>query len=661
MKHPATNLQTMALIFSFFITFFCVSCSDEDLFSDIFEEPQSQGVGDKPGKDEDAGEEGQAEEPSQEDPTEDYGEVDEALNNGETLAINTDPCDFDLSSVGNGETVSIACTMDLKGQTVIVPSNVTLKYDGGQIINGSLSFSGGWIDGKLLNKNLEIKGNAQLTDPNFLFFPERWQMVQGKTDDAHALANRLNIQQAIDLSKRLGAEVFTLGKMDAYFKISGEWGDSRVQDQYAISIPSNFHFNMGSNTTLRVEPNNWPVGSFLSVYEKNNVVISGGHLIGDRYAHDYSPIVNDYGISRSSHEWPGLVVVSGSKDVILEGVSMSDSTADNFIAGSASGHRTNPNTPYNSNIIVRNCIMKGGRRNNISVTDGKDIRIEGCMIADAGQGESITDSNGAKIYSSAGVAPKVGLDVEPFRGMDSNGNTVDYEKVENLIITGCRFVNNKVASIVEYSGVNTTIDGNFSDNCMVASYSTGTKFLNNTIEASEVNRSNRAIETGNWIVQVNGVERQLAENNVVQGNIIKGFVKGIVVNGKNGTVSDNKIYDFVSGIWLNDATDFTFDGNIMDNKNRETYSHGIYILNVKVSNLTFNNQDITVNRTPVYIKNVTNSGSIVFSNSTFKSLEGYPIIIRDIANVTVSNSLLINTSIETSNTLGFKQSGNSDQ
>jgi len=48
----------------------------------------------------------------------------------------TKPCDFSLSTATVGDTLIIDCVLDLQNQSVSLPSNVTLEFDKGDIING---------------------------------------------------------------------------------------------------------------------------------------------------------------------------------------------------------------------------------------------------------------------------------------------------------------------------------------------------------------------------------------------------------------------------------------------------------------------------------------------------------------------------------------------
>ncbi len=577
------------------------------------------------------------------------------------LEISKTPCSFTIDSLSPNDVIDIDCQIDLKGATIQLPKNITLNYNGGEIINGTLNFSEGIIDGKLLNHTLNITGNGQLNSINFFFYPERWNIVGGKTSNKIALQNKLNLQKAIDQVKAFSfttskKQIFSINNLDAYFRtINEEWVDSYGYNRSAIHLPSDFHLKMSNNTFLREQPNRWPRGIFIGIYEEKNVLVSGGNLIGDRFSHVYTPIKDEVGIARNSHEWHTLIVVAGCKDILLEGIHMAESTGDGFIAGATKGfrHTGGPNKKFNTNITVRNCVIESSRRNNISVTDGEDIYIENCTIKDAGNGDSVLDTDGNKIFSAAGVAPRVGIDIEPFRGYNDDGSFRDFEIVDRTTISGCTFINNNVASIIDYSGLNTTIKNNTSDHGFFASFSTGTQFLNNTLKASIKNKDIVAITTGAWLIKINGVDTELSKNNKVIGNTIEGFRVGVTSRGNDGLVSNNIITDFEYGIQVKNTTNFTYNNNKM--LSTQTNSIGIAIANTFAKDLLFTKSNITVPRKPIeiYVVNNTakhNSNKLTFTGkSIFKSTEGRQIFIKDTPNVEISNSTLTNTGIKTEN------------
>ncbi len=605
------------------------SCSDDE----IFVEPEST----------EQVAEGESETPGASENSEDSGEegVDTSL-----------PCDFTLANAEPNSTVVIDCTMNLEGTTITIPSGVTILSKGGSITNGTINFSEGTtVDSELLNSTITLGGNAPvIKDDTFEFAPERWGVVEGKVSDEVAFSNRDSLQNAIDLAKSLNVKTFEIGAMDAFFHLDYVWTNARGYNDRAIHLPSNFHLKMSNETFLRLQPNFWPRGYFVSVVEQRNVRITGGNLIGDRYEHDYSPITDEVGIPRNTHEWPGLLVISGSQDVLVDGTYMANSTGDALIVGAA-GNRNDPNVLFNKNIIARNCTMHESRRNNISITDGEDITIEGCTITDAGLGESTFEGN-RKIITSAGIAPKVGIDIEPFRGFEPNGDFINFEKVERVLVTGCTFTGNNVSSFVNYSGTDVVFENNFSDHTVGASFDDGgTKFYNNTLEANEKNRALNGINFGTFIVNVNGRDVQYSSGSEAIGNKISGFLRGIRVTGKDPIVRDNIIEDFNVGVQV-DSDNVVCENNQMTT-NRFVAAYGFFVENV--SNGKFNNNKMILPRRPLYFKNLNrdNGSKITIENNTFESLEGFDLLFENVRNITLKQNEFKNTKIEERSTTNF--------
>ena len=130
-----------------------------------------------------------------------------------------EPCDFSLDNLEPNATILINCIMDLDGATISVPANVSILYEGGDIINGTLNFSDNTIiSGELLNSTLTLSGsNPQLKDPVFNFIPPRWDIVEGEVPQDVANRNTLIINEILIKVKAMGASNFKLDKLDAYF------------------------------------------------------------------------------------------------------------------------------------------------------------------------------------------------------------------------------------------------------------------------------------------------------------------------------------------------------------------------------------------------------------------------------------------------------------
>ncbi|SNR14815.1 right-handed parallel beta-helix repeat-containing protein [Tenacibaculum jejuense] len=489
-------------------------------------------------------------------------------NNVPDEIVNTTPCNFTLKNVAPNTKLTINCVLDLKGETVNLPSGVELVFDKGQIINGVVNFeSNGSIDGDLLNLSLSITGDAKLSNENFNFFGDRWEMKEGTVTNEVALENRKNLQKAIDLTSALGATKFSVEKIDVYFKITpiDETQPYGNTIEHTILLPSNFHLSLHEETVFRVQPNAFPWYSLMTIDKKENVKISGGNFIGDRYEHDYVPFFDRHGLKRSTHEWGVLLLVRGSENINIDNITLKSSIADGLITGSE-GHRIYPETVWNKKVSLTNSIVSDNRRNNISITDGEDILIEGNEILDAGIGETLKDNDGNTIYSSAGVAPRFGLDVEPFVGYDdfSFESRKTYEWVENVIIRNNIFKGNEAGSIIVYTGDNVLIDGNFSDHVIAQNNTSGSKIINNTLEARDDVRGRIGISTSDYRKFIDfdgGTLKQYATGNDVKNNTIRNFFGGYNIRGNNAEVSGNTVEGATVCLLINKAENIKVHDN----------------------------------------------------------------------------------------------------
>ncbi len=522
-------------------------------------------------------------------------DTDQQENDNSKEKLSEIPCEFDLSEVmADNSTVIIDCILNLNDQTITVPPNVQLEYDGGQIINGTLSFSSGAsIDSRLLNKTVTIEGTPSLKDNTFVFVADRWGVVEGITTDENAQKNKEALQAAIDFTKSVNGNVFKIDKLSAYFKVGGINVTSKRQSEISIHLPSNFTLEMTDNTFIRMQPTHFPYANLMSTYDVDNVTIRGGNLVGDRYKHDYSDILDINGISRKSHEWPTLLITKGSRNVRFENVHMSQSTGDGFVAGSA-GLRTTPDTPLNKKVLLIGCTITDCRRNGISITDGEDITIENNIIEHTGEGEAIKDSNGNRIYDAAGVAPRFGLDIEPYvsYGNFAKSSEIRYEWVENVKVINNHFTNNKAGSIIVYKADNVLVDNNFSDAVIALNDAANSTISNNTLEARPDFKS-IGLSSGDerrYVDFEGGAMQQYAVNNTIVGNTVRGFSIAIVVNGTGGEVYNNKVYDYS---YMGLKVDRVEDTNIHDNQYTSSLSNSQGILltryanNVNIYNETF--------------------------------------------------------------------------
>ncbi|ULC58279.1 uronase [Flaviramulus sp. BrNp1-15] len=562
-----TIFKTM--LFTLLLMMSLMSCNQEELFV----EPVSEEEVINEETDETTDEEDESNEDSDEN-----SEVDPNL-----------PCDFTLDNVQANSTVIINCIMDLGGQTITLPANVTIVYEGGDIINGTLNFSeGSVISGELLNSTLTLGGsNPILKDTTFDFIPSRWDIVEGVVSDEIAMENKLILKSLLNETKTLGVTTFKIDELDAYFKVNGDPGNA-MPVQQAIMIPSNFNLIMTDNTHLRVQPNDYPYYTLLSVYKESNITIEGGTLHGDRDEHDYS--------SGGSHEWGHMLTVRGGTDVVLRNIVMMDGTGDGLdIQGE--GHAVNPDYAPTRNLLAIGCKFIRNRRNNVSITACDGVIIEDSDFIDAG----------IHTAKSQGTPPSWGLDVE---ALEPN------EKAENIIIRNCREQGSRKGGFLVAIGDFVTFEGNYVENPISLASAENCIIRNNEIVA----KSETSIENGGGINTGRADRGNQVYGSKVYGNKITGFSTGITVSNYDMEVYDNTIIDCKRGIVIGSAYDSRIYDNVIDIQNR-TDSDGL-MASGSIDNCSFENNTINADRFAVRFLGLNNqdgleNNKITLSNNSF--------------------------------------------
>lgn len=560
--------KPILLIFIFLIAL--TSCNDES----IFEEPVIEVI----------------EEETPED-TEDN-------DNEEDTAIDTSaPCAFALIDIQPNSTIIINCILDLGGESINLPESVTLVYEGGEIINGTINFSdNSIIDGNLLNNTLIVTGSTpQLKDPVFNFNPDRWGIVQGSTTSEIAQRNNDILESTMEAIKEFGINTFKIDVMDAYFEVGKVTSTTTNQNFYAsseaINVPSDFNLVMTDNTHLRVFPNNAPKYCLLALRNVSNVTVTGGNLYGDRDEHDYS--------AGGTQEWGHVMELHAASNSVINGVKMINGSGDGMKIHSLRFTFQDDYIPSNS-LLVKNCTFDSNRRNNISVTDGFNITIENNLLLNAG----------IDTAKSTGTPPKFGIDVEAVRTSDGNGGYIEYEKAEHVFIRNNTERGSAAGAITVHIGNDVIIEGNHTERSISYTYSQRTKIINNTVVAPSTG-GNTAIKGGK------NTSSDSIFDNEISGNTIVGFDTGINVQNRDVLVYNNTITDFLTGIFPIHLRDSKIYNNTMSS-DRES-SKGIFINVTTLDGVLIENNDITAKA---------NSIKVTSCNATTESID-YKFTIKN--------------------------------
>ncbi|MFB9057606.1 right-handed parallel beta-helix repeat-containing protein [Mariniflexile ostreae] len=504
-------------------------------------------------------------------------EEDIGLPEGEALDITT-PCDYALDQVEPNSTLIINCVLDLKGQTVTLPANVTIEYQGGEVINGTLNFSQNTtIDSGILNQSLEIGGaKPSVKDTSFDFIPSKWGIVEGKVTSEVALRNRDILESTMNTVKNLGINTFSIGKMDAYFEVSKVTSTTTNQNFYpsteAINIPSDFNLEMADNTILRVFPTtNKGSASLLAIADASNVTVKGGVLYGDRDLRQYD--------KANAEDGALLFTIRSGKNIILDGIkfTMSSRTA---LTINSFGFTFNPDYNPGNNITVRNCLFERNRGMACSITDGHNILVESNTFIDTAQPTKLSD----------GGVVGFAINIEPVRTRNvATGELVYYQNVYDVTIKNNTEINSRIGAFNIYLGDNILIEGNNIDTGVGYTFATNCKIYNNDF-VQKIAGLRPAILAGGAGETVFG--------NEISNNSILGYGVGIAANHKNVNIFNNKINDCKIGIQLKQSTNMKIYGNSI--KNIKTASKGITAHIAEVNDVDIYNNDIDVVTNPLY-------------------------------------------------------------
>ncbi|WP_448712965.1 right-handed parallel beta-helix repeat-containing protein [Microbacterium profundi] len=294
--------------------------------------------------------------------------------------------------------------------------------------------------------------------------------------------------------------------------------------------------HLSPGAVFKVIPNSSP--GYACVYigpEGDGIEVRGGRIEGDRAGHDYASDP-----TYTSHEWGYGVVTHGARNITVEGVSFAGFTGDAvYIA--AVGNLAYPGLygEYvpSEQITVRNNVIDGSRRNNISIIGCNGVLIEGNVIASAGTDDGVRD----------GVAPRFGIDIEG----NGEGNA-DFQTPLNVTVRGNRFVGNVAGAVMNFNGYGAVIESNFADGSISIGHSRETAVRSNILKAGSSAASGISSNTGT----------SYPANAVISGNIIQGFATGILTQRDRVQIADNHVSDFITaGIAVNAAKGVVVSGN----------------------------------------------------------------------------------------------------
>ena len=156
---------------------------------------------------------------------------------------------------------------------------------------------------------------------------------------------------------------------------------------------------VGDNTELvidgniQLEGNGFSSCDIIRVTGRNVRIKGKGSIVGDRDTH-----------KGKNGEWGMGIRLHGATDITLSGLTIKDCWGDCIYVGGKS-----------KNIKIDNCVLRGSRRQGISITKANSVTVSNCRIADI-----------------SGTNPQYAIDIEPNKHC-----VVDNVLIRNVTVTGC--------------------------------------------------------------------------------------------------------------------------------------------------------------------------------------------------------------------------------
>ena len=465
----------------------------------------------------------------------------------------------------------------------------------------------------------ELDSNDGQKDLAFNFDPKRWGIVEGIVSDEVAINNKEILNSMFAQAKELGISIFEIGAMDAYFKVDVNKIGRVENHEGSLRIPSDFHLKMSDDTFLRVQPNKAATYTLMTTYLTDNTKITGGNLVGDRYEHDYSPFTDAAGVKRDEHGWGHLLWIIGSHNIEVDNLNLSNATGDAVVFHSKNlrnndGSLQADNREVN-NVVIKNTTITECRRNGISILDGRNITFDNCIIKDTGNGAQLYDVDGAKLYSSAGTAPRYGIDMESIRTRNDDGSLNETALIENVSVKNSNLTGNESGDIVVYTANNVTIENNYFDKWIANKASHNVIIRNNTFESR--NPSFFAIGINSFISPTG---EELNYDYIISNNTIRNYGVGIRVAGFNQLVTSNIIENCTTGIFLiEDLYDSVFSGNTITSNLDLSFGYKNFYNCQDIHNLTISDEIIEVRNRPVSFNEFLDESEFTSEHVTFKN------------------------------------------
>lgn len=214
-------------------------------------------------------------------------------------------------------------------------------------------------------------------------------------------------------------------KYDYMYIPEGIYHIDAVSEFGGIVLTDNQTLIMSPEAQLFAIGNNQENSQIIWAFGRNNVVISGGKLVGERNSH-----IGNRG------EWGHGIRISGCTNVYIKDVEISECWGDGIYLGKYDN--TQLGNPSSNGVTITNCNLHHNRRNNLSITDASNVTV-----------------SNSQFNNASGTDPQYGIDIEPNKNRTCS----------NVTISNCTFKGNAKGTIQILGQLNAHVKGVTIENC----------------------------------------------------------------------------------------------------------------------------------------------------------------------------------------------------
>lgn len=296
---------------------------------------------------------------------------------------------------------------DLDGATIEIKEGCTLKFDGGSLKNG-----------KVVGNDTNLLYNATIFTN--IIIAGTWLIDEIKSSMFSDITLTNKLQQLFNLCSNKIFNRVLIEEGNYNCSLSSTVGD--ISGTGLTISGDNIEVILNGNIAL--SSNGYPDYHALLITDSNNVTIKGnGSIAGDKESHDYTKHNKD---DYKTHEWGRIISIRKSKGVLIEGITVTNSTGDCLNVGDST-----LSDGISENILLKNLTLTDCRRNGITIATCNNVFVDG-----------------VKIKNVHGTNPQAGIDIEP-----NTGGVVYNVCINNSLFENC-------GSAIEAWNANTDVYNN---------------------------------------------------------------------------------------------------------------------------------------------------------------------------------------------------------